>query len=70
MMDLANGMIQVPGHLLEPIKEWAVWFVTDEGTLPTLKEAQESCDRTGRPYFAIIPVPVAIGATTYEIVTR
>lgn len=70
MMDLTNNLIQVPGRQAEPIESWAVWFVTDEGTFGTLVEAKESCDRTGRPYFAIIPVPVALGKTSYELVTR
>ncbi len=67
MIDFDKNTMQAPGHLVEPIREWVVWFVTIEGTFATLDEAKQSCDKTGQPYFGIVPVPVACGITTFEI---
>lgn len=67
MIDFDKATIQVPGHLVEPIREWRVWFVTVEGTFATLDEAKGSCDKTNQPYYSIIPVCVACGITTFEI---
>jgi hypothetical protein len=67
MIDFQTNSLQVPGHLVEPIKDWRVWFVTCEGTFETLPEALASCAKTGEPIFNIRPVPVACGPTTFEI---
>jgi hypothetical protein len=67
MIDLQSKVIQVPGHLAEPIKDWRVWFVTAEGTFETLDDALKSCGKTGEPPWNIRPVPVACGTLTFEI---
>jgi len=70
MISYEKNTLTVATFQEEPILSWAVWFVTDEGTFPSIELAKESCDRTGRPYYAIIPVPVAVGQRTYEIAMR
>lgn len=70
MINYEKGTLKVAHFDEERIDAWAVWFVTDQGTFPSVEAARESCDVTGRPYYAIIPVPVAIGAKTYEIAMR
>ena len=67
VIDFAKSLLQVPGHPPEPIEDWRVWFVTIEGTHPDLEAAKASCERTGQPVYAIIPVAVACGKTQYEI---
>lgn len=66
MIDLFTQTLHVPGFTAEPIKRWAVYFITVEGSFDTIEAAVESCERTGST--AIVPVPVAIGETTYEVV--
>lgn len=66
MLDLTNNTLRVPGYEPEPILSWAVYFVTSEGTFETLDAAIISCERSKIPL--IVPVPVARGKTTYEVV--
>lgn len=66
MINLATGEMKV-GDQNDSLQKWAVWFVTVEGTHPSLDEALKSCETTGQPTWSIKPVPVALGKTTYEV---
>jgi hypothetical protein len=55
-------------EVTERITKWESWFVTSEGTFRNFADAKDSCARSGYPVVSIIPVPVAVGATIFEII--
>lgn len=66
MLNLEKETIELGGKV-ESILQWGVVFITLEGAHSTLKEAKDSCNRTGQPYFSIMPMPIAKGETIFEI---
>ena len=66
MINLQTGEMWV-GDKNDSLRKWEVWFVTAEGTHPTLDEALKSCEKIGQPVWSIKPIPVALGATTFEV---
>jgi hypothetical protein len=53
--------------VVERIVRWAVWFDTEEGTFSDLSQAKANCIQSGNSFRTIVPVPVAIGTTIFEI---
>lgn len=67
MICLQTGQMKV-NDIEDQLVSWTTWFVTPEGTHPTLDEARKSCEKIGYPFHLIRPVPVALGSKIYEIV--
>lgn len=51
------------------IVQWTVWFLTPEGSFPTLELARDSCKKISYPIHLIRPVPVALGSKIFEVVS-
>jgi len=66
MIDYANETVTIfdGEEVTQPIKQWEVWFCTPEGTFRDFAVAKAKGGE------AIIPVPVAVGETVFEIVTQ
>lgn len=61
-----NEIIQ--GEKTEPIKKWEVWFMIPFGLTPDFKQAVDACKKVDfDPQMNVVPVPVAISETMYEI---
>ena len=62
-MTLARNSVQ--------IERWEVWFMTPFGVTNDVETAKKIVeDRDLDPDLTIVPVPVAISGSDYEIVTR
>lgn len=67
MILIKENMI-VRGDLQERIKRWEVWFRTPWGLCSNTADAVEALEAAELdPNISIIPVSVAIGETTYEV---
>lgn len=70
MIVMKDGSLTL-GSVKEPIKQWEVWFHTPWGMCKTLPEAVKACEENGvDTEAAIVPMPVAIGASIYEASIR
>ena len=59
------------GTVQEKVTSWEVWFHTPWGLSRTLEHAVKACESQEiDPEQAIVPVPVAVGQTTYEAFFR
>ena len=66
MIDLQNQTITVHGKT-EKLKCWDIWFVTLEGTFDSWCDAKDSAERMNQDVRSIIPIPVALSETLYEV---
>jgi len=67
MICLETGQMKV-NDIEDQIDRWSVWFLTPEGSFPTLQEARDSCTKINYPHHLIRPVPVALGQKIFEII--
>lgn len=66
MVDLQGGSIILNGKI-EKIEKLEVWFATPLGLVANRLDAVMQVTGNDLPLTTIRPVPVAVGATTYEV---
>lgn len=67
MFDITQKELNLQGKR-EPITHFDVWFQTPFGLYETVEEAIKKCEDTDLlPLTCVVPVPVAVSETLYEV---